>query len=195
MKLVSTILLNIKDLCIDPRNKKIRQIRGWIPPVKDSLKFKVDGSSKGNLSPVGIGGVLRDSKGAVISMFSQFVGNCDSNTVEILAIKRAMELCSSNSSLVNREIVIVSYSKPAVAWINKGDFGNVKHVKIIHDIRSLMLSLKVEVGHDSRVFNAFTDKVAKQWFSMAGDFLHWVIADVYKGGGSPPLQWRRHNLH
>ncbi|KAK2645440.1 hypothetical protein Ddye_020635 [Dipteronia dyeriana] len=163
-------LLNVKDLCVDLRNKKIRQIRDWIPQAEDYLKFNVDGSSKGNPGSVGIGGVLGDSKGAVICMFSQFVGIFDSNTAKIMAIKRVMKLCFSISSLENQYIVIVNDSKSTVAWINKGDFGNVKYVKIIHDIKSLMQSMKVEVVHDSRAYDAFADNLEKHGSIMAGDF-------------------------
>ncbi|KAK4849247.1 hypothetical protein QYF36_022783 [Acer negundo] len=122
----------------------------------------------GNPGPAGIGGVLRDSKGAIICMFSQFVRYYCSNTAKILAIKRVIKLCSSNSNLINQKIVIVSDSKSAVAGINKGDFGNVKLVNVILDIRSLMQSLKAKVIHDSRAFNAFVDNVAKQGSNMVG---------------------------
>ncbi|KAK3199049.1 hypothetical protein Dsin_022464 [Dipteronia sinensis] len=45
------------------------------------------------LGMAGIGGVLRDSKGKVVCLFSLGVGITDSNSAEILAIKKAVELC------------------------------------------------------------------------------------------------------
>ncbi|KAK3219135.1 hypothetical protein Dsin_013105 [Dipteronia sinensis] len=60
---VSTLLLNLKDLCVEKKKQKSYQLKDWIPLAVDSLKFNVDGSSRGNLGPAVIGGVLRDSKG------------------------------------------------------------------------------------------------------------------------------------
>lgn len=54
----------------------------WSPPPLDSLKFNVDGKP----GPAGIGGVLCNSNGEVLFMFSKNVGICDSNEPEVLAI-------------------------------------------------------------------------------------------------------------
>ena len=59
------------------------------------LKFNVDGALRGNLGPVGIGGVLRNCKGEVLIMFSKPVGVCDSNEAEVLAILEGLQLFSS----------------------------------------------------------------------------------------------------
>ncbi|XVF31120.1 hypothetical protein REPUB_Repub16aG0118300 [Reevesia pubescens] len=61
----------------------------WDAPSKCFLKFNVDGYSKGNLGPAGVGGVLRDEEGSVKILFSKAVGVVDSITTEILAIKEA----------------------------------------------------------------------------------------------------------
>ena len=43
-------------------------------PSIESLKFNVDGSSKGKSGLAGIGGVLRDCSGKVKAIFSKAIG-------------------------------------------------------------------------------------------------------------------------
>ncbi|KAK3188480.1 hypothetical protein Dsin_028041 [Dipteronia sinensis] len=109
------------DLCVDSKKVKTSKIRDWFPPLMDNLKFNVDGSARGNLGPTGIWGVLRDLNEKVLCLFSYFVGSMDSNSAEILAIKKAVELCLSNLALQGCFISIVSDSKVAVSLINNGD--------------------------------------------------------------------------
>ncbi|KAK2649662.1 hypothetical protein Ddye_017151 [Dipteronia dyeriana] len=95
---ITAIMLNIPDLCIDPRRSRKRKVEEWIPPVSEGLKFNVDGSSRGNPRPAGISGVLRDSRGKIICLFSLYMGIFDSNLMELLAIEKACSLCDKSSS-------------------------------------------------------------------------------------------------
>ena len=102
------------------------------------------------------------------------MGILDSNTTELLAIKRAVELITENPILKGRDIAIVSDSKVAVSWVNKGEFGNVNQVKDIYDIREMLKHLKfVKVVFDSRIFNSFADSLAKMGANAMGDFVDW----------------------
>ena len=102
------------------------------------------------------------------------MGILDSNTTELLAIKRAAELITENPILKGRDIAIVSDSKVAVSWVNQGDFGNVAQVKEIYDIREMLKDLiLVKVVFDSRIFNSFTDSLAKMGAKAVGDFVEW----------------------
>ncbi|KAK3219249.1 hypothetical protein Dsin_013219 [Dipteronia sinensis] len=85
---ITSILLNIPDLCKDPKKSRKRKAEEWTPPDNKGLKFNVDGSVRGNLGPAGIGGVLRDSRGKVLCLFSLFMGSYGSNLTELLAIKK-----------------------------------------------------------------------------------------------------------
>ncbi|KAK2651641.1 hypothetical protein Ddye_011497 [Dipteronia dyeriana] len=90
----------------------------------DKLKFNVDGSPRGRPGLAGIGGVFRDSEGKVVCLFSLSVGIQDSNTAEILAFRKACELCDSVQRLAEGNIQIVSDSMVAVSWANSmDDFG------------------------------------------------------------------------
>ncbi|KAK2637967.1 hypothetical protein Ddye_025762 [Dipteronia dyeriana] len=88
------------DRCVDNVAIKVKKEIEWVPPVGSVLCFNVDGSSKGNPRDAGIGGVLRDSMGKVLCLFSYYVGVEDANTAEALAIHRAYFLISSNSCFV-----------------------------------------------------------------------------------------------
>jgi hypothetical protein len=169
--MVDAMLRNLKVLCVDIKKRKRNKIVDWIPPSADILKFNVDGSTLGKPGLASIGGVLRDSTGMILCIFSCFLGILDSNTTELLAITRALELISFNSNLSNREIIVVSDSNTAVSWVSKGDFGHLAQVQTIFEIRDmLLLADSVKVGFDSRIFNSFADSLAKMGSSSSGDF-------------------------
>ncbi|KAK2651970.1 hypothetical protein Ddye_011826 [Dipteronia dyeriana] len=96
----------------------------------------------------------------------------DSNTMEVWAVKKVADLCLSNENFRGRFISIVSDSKVVVSWVNNGEFRNIGFVNEILDIRNTMKTLGgVEVVHDLRVFNFFTDSSVKMGSSESGDFV------------------------
>ena len=64
----------------------------WAPLNVGVLKFNVDGAAKGKPGPAGIGGVLCDSGGVVLVMFSKHVGIMKSNEAKVLAILEAVRI-------------------------------------------------------------------------------------------------------
>lgn len=66
----------------------------WTPFPPGVFKLNADGASKGKLGPLGVGGILRNSKGRVLLMFFQSMGIQDSNETEVLAILEAIQLFS-----------------------------------------------------------------------------------------------------
>ncbi|KAK2651313.1 hypothetical protein Ddye_018802 [Dipteronia dyeriana] len=104
---VQALLLNFKELCVESSKKSRHRIQDWIPPSGDNLKFNVDGSSRGKPGPAGIGGVLRDSYGKILCLFSFYVGIADSNSTEILAVRKAIELVTTNIDLRGKVISVV----------------------------------------------------------------------------------------
>eukprot|EP00268_Persea_americana_P056466 TRINITY_DN6662_c1_g4_i1.p1 TRINITY_DN6662_c1_g4~~TRINITY_DN6662_c1_g4_i1.p1 ORF type:complete len:118 (-),score=15.06 TRINITY_DN6662_c1_g4_i1:217-570(-) len=70
----------------------------WSLPPYEVLKFNVDGALRSKPGPTGIGGVLRNSKGDVVLMFSKHVGVCDSTKAEVLAILKGLRLFSTRYS-------------------------------------------------------------------------------------------------
>ena len=72
----------------------------------------MDGASRGKPSPVGIGGVPRNCKGEVLIMFSIYVGVCNSNEAEVLAILEGLRLFSRR---YGSTLVMESDSSNAIA--------------------------------------------------------------------------------
>ena len=63
-----------------------------VSPSFSGVKFNVNGASRGKPGQAGIGGVLRNSKGEVLLMFSKYMSVCNSNKVKVLAILEALGL-------------------------------------------------------------------------------------------------------
>ncbi|KAK3188251.1 hypothetical protein Dsin_027812 [Dipteronia sinensis] len=172
---VSMLMLNLNHCCVEKRRVKISAIKDWVPPLMNTYKFNVNGSARGNPRHAGIGGVLRDSNGKVVCLFSFYVGIMDSNAAEITAIHKAIQICRSDPFLSGEVVSIVSNSKVAVSWINNEDFRSIEHVSMISYIREQLKTLGgLEVVHASRMFNSFADNLAKLGSGLNDDFLHWM---------------------
>ncbi|KAK2640834.1 hypothetical protein Ddye_022597 [Dipteronia dyeriana] len=156
------------------RKRKDQTTEAWIPPIGNVLKFNVDGSAFGNPGSAGIGGEGGlDCWGKVTCMFSFNVGIQDSNTVEVMAIHKEVDLCCSSPLCSCREIVFESDSKVAVSWTNGKGIGNFALVQSIYDIRSNLNLLEGEVKFKSRASNQFADSLAKNCSNCGGDFVEW----------------------
>lgn len=79
-----------------------------VAPSARLPKFKIDVPAGGKRGLTGIGGVLRDHKGAVLCLFSQEWKIRDFNEAEVLAILKALRIffCSFHGSLVSRMNVV-----------------------------------------------------------------------------------------
>ncbi|KAK3218153.1 hypothetical protein Dsin_012123 [Dipteronia sinensis] len=85
---VTLLLQDIKERCVETHGTKKAAHEVWTTPLLGSLKFNVDGSVRGYPSMAGICGVLRNNNGKVLCIFSKWIGIQDSNTAEILAIRK-----------------------------------------------------------------------------------------------------------
>jgi hypothetical protein len=63
--------------------------RNWKPPPEGSLKLNFDGASKGNPGRTGMGGVIRDSQGKIIRLYTGSLGNSTNNAAEFGALETA----------------------------------------------------------------------------------------------------------
>ncbi|KAK3169154.1 hypothetical protein Dsin_000058 [Dipteronia sinensis] len=174
---LTSIMFDISARCINTIKIKKTKLKDWMPPSFDSLKFNVDGSAKGAPGLAGMGGVLMYSNRKILCIFSSFLGVKDANSAEIEAIHRACSLCVSNDDLRDR----------AVSWVNEGDFGSLKHINLIYDIRNILHYLSnTVVLYNSRATNSFADLLAKKGSSRNGDFIQW--GDV-EGGLPCSVSW------
>lgn len=62
------------EACMSCGPCKLRKRVSWCPPPDGILKFNVDGVTRGKPKLAGIGGVLYNSEGKVLFMFSKNVG-------------------------------------------------------------------------------------------------------------------------
>jgi|UniRef100_A0A3N7FMF0 ribonuclease HI len=78
--------------------------------------MECDGSSKGKLEPIRIGGVLRNHYGVV----SQWIlKSRNSNEAELLVVVKAIELSSSMDDFIGKKFLMESDSASVVNWMNK----------------------------------------------------------------------------
>ncbi|KAK1584045.1 hypothetical protein Q3G72_029398 [Acer saccharum] len=106
------LMLNLKLGCVDlKRVNRKKASFGWKPPPEGFLKFNVDGSSRGNPGPSGIGGILRNSVGDVLCMFSSVIDDGSSVAAELAAILQACKCCVSVMCPTDLSVIIESDSR------------------------------------------------------------------------------------
>ncbi|KAK2639286.1 hypothetical protein Ddye_027081 [Dipteronia dyeriana] len=160
---ITALLLNTVDLCTESKRCRVPYNEVWRPPVKNLLKFNVNGSVRGKPGPAGIGGVLRDFTGKFLCMFSLYVAVLDSNLAELLAIEKACSLVVSNWALYGLLIDIASDSKVAVYWINDEGICSLNYVNMVYDCRELIRSHGgISIYYISRSMNSFANILAKK---------------------------------
>ncbi|KAK1571626.1 hypothetical protein Q3G72_020344 [Acer saccharum] len=109
-----------------------------------------------------------------VAWWFKFFGVRDSNDAKLMAIEKAITLCTSNLILHSREIVIVNDSKVVVSWINDDGFGNLNYIDTVYDICSNLEFLGgTVVSFSPRSMNSYADNLAKLGSSLAGGFITW----------------------
>lgn len=71
-------------------SSKVRKKGCWVSLCSGALKFNVDGAAREKPGLAGVSGVLRNSEGAVMALFSRHVGCIESNEAEVVAILEAL---------------------------------------------------------------------------------------------------------
>ncbi|OMO81727.1 hypothetical protein COLO4_23441 [Corchorus olitorius] len=108
----------------------------WNPPNVGTLKFNVDGSSKGS-----IGGVLRDHEGNILALFSMNIALTNSNEAEILAIKEAFDLFALSRWVNDYSLIIETDSRNAFGWIINHENAHWKFRNCFIKIEGLKLKI------------------------------------------------------
>lgn len=63
---------------------KVVKVVFWVPPTREVLKFNVDETARGKPGLAGIGGVLCNSDGDVLVLFSKHVGSLMRQRLQLL---------------------------------------------------------------------------------------------------------------
>ena len=104
------------------------------------------------------------------------MGQLSADSVELLAILRACQLCASQLILTAKNIVIISDSSSVVSWVNDTGVGNLYHLDYIMEIRQWKSSLgNLSVIFNSRVTNSLADSLAKRAVDHKEDRLDWSL--------------------
>ncbi|EOY04744.1 Uncharacterized protein TCM_019931 [Theobroma cacao] len=121
---------------------------------------------------LGIGGVLRDDKGAVKMVFSKKAGWGDANLAEALAVGEAMILFATSSWANSTGIIIESDSMNVVSWASLPE-------KSPWSLRQLFLQIALlkgrvagwQIRHILRSGNEAADSLAKPGIDRSHDLL------------------------
>ena len=144
------------------------------PPPCDTIMWNVDASFKPHLNHAAVGGVLRNSLGNFICLFSSPIPLLEINSAEVFAIFRATQISINSERIKNNSITIVSDSCNAVQWCNldKGGPWNLNFMlNYIRNARKQWLSLSIV--HKGRETNGVAHSLAKQGLSRKDEFLAW----------------------
>ena len=125
-----------------------------------SITVKIDGASKGNPGPAGIGvAVYKNGENELIHEISEFIGTKTNNHAEYTALIRALEICLANDY---RSIEIFSDSELVVNQINKIYKIKDADIKDLFDKASLLIKEfnSFKIAHIPREENLRADKLA-----------------------------------
>ncbi|KAK9038155.1 hypothetical protein V6N11_023042 [Hibiscus sabdariffa] len=89
----------------------------WRAPKAGCAKFNVDAAVKGGVGVAGIGGVLRDHTGNVLSSFSKSIGVSDPTSAELQGILEACRHFASSPWFGVKSLIIESDSELVINWI------------------------------------------------------------------------------
>ncbi|XVF36625.1 hypothetical protein REPUB_Repub19eG0073200 [Reevesia pubescens] len=113
------IIFMCPNLASIPQSKQSTRVAScWQPPPFGFLKFNVDGSAMEKPGPTGIGGVLRNSVGDFLLLFSKSIGYVDSNVAEFLAIMEALAIFANSKWSSDAGLIVESDSLIAIKWFN-----------------------------------------------------------------------------
>ena len=153
--------------------KKVKKVVLWAPPNVGVLKFNVDGAAKGKPGPAGIGGVLHDSGGLVLVMFSKHVGTMESNEAEVLAILEVVRIFASSS--FNSRLEVESDSLNAISWVSSSAVIPWRFQFYLNEIRALASSIQVKFRHVGRSANGFANLLAKQGVDRSSNSVAFIL--------------------
>ncbi|XP_057248364.1 uncharacterized protein LOC130590299 [Beta vulgaris subsp. vulgaris] len=147
----------------------------WSAPPPNYLKWNVDASLTSTSHCSAIGGVLRDSLGKFICMFSAPTPLMEINSAEVHAIYRAIQISAANDLTRHSNIIIESDSQNAVKWCNSSGTGPWNLNFKINFIRNAMSSWEsLSIIHQVRSSNHVADSLAKQGLHRKSEFLAWL---------------------
>ncbi|GJY56303.1 reverse transcriptase [Tanacetum coccineum] len=122
----------------------------------------VDGLAKGKPGLAYIGGLLRNTEGVVVALFSVPVGVMDSNVVKVLAMKDACKMLNKKVELNSVKVVIESDYLNAVSWAHTPIMRPWRFLPYFYEVDIFFSSSSSHsIVHVDRECNSNADKLAK----------------------------------
>ncbi len=126
----------------------------------------IDGASRGNPGPAGIGVVLLDEGKKTIKNFYKYIGETTNNVAEYNALIYGLQ----EALMLKADEIIVNLDSELVAQQIKGEY-RVKNVNIKPLFEQALHLLngfrKVEVKHIGRDYNKEADKLANKAINLS----------------------------
>ncbi|XVF38399.1 hypothetical protein REPUB_Repub20aG0098300 [Reevesia pubescens] len=144
----------------------------WAPPPVGVLKFNVDWSSLDNPGAAGISGVIHNSLGERLLIFSKPIGKADSIFAEFMAIFEAFKIFVSSKWVSSFVLVIESDCSNAVKWFNNNHlfpWRLKRFCPLIDSFKNSVLDWKIQ--HVVREANDVADAFAKEGACRTSDLL------------------------
>lgn len=104
---------------VPPKLKVAKVVESWYSPLRGRVKFNMDGALRSNSKEARIRGILRDKASRVLIRFSLLVGSMNVNMVEILAIRKALQIMATTRWANSNSVIVESNFKNAVKWVKE----------------------------------------------------------------------------
>lgn len=143
---------------IIPIVKRRLKLIAWTPPERGRVKLNVDGSSRGNPSESGGGGIIRDSRGNVMAG-AHYYGQATNTIAECRALLDGLWMCRQ---LGSRDILVESDSKVIVGWLALGVCKYWFLWDYWEEVKEIVGELNIRFRHIFREANMVVDYLAKQ---------------------------------
>ena len=159
-------------LCVSqPRRHNrmvVRQIK-WEKSEQGWWKLNTDGSWNAAVGSTAGGGLIRDSWGNWVTRFTRKLGNANSFTVEVWALRDGLMLCVQRKFLA---VIVEIDAKALVDAFNNTSYCNSVISPIFDDCKHLILQIpQVCIKHVYREANKCADWLANSGHSLSLDFI------------------------
>ncbi len=139
----------------------IEHILQHLPEGDEPLSIYVDGASRGNPGPAGVGIVVMDSKGRILKKVKKNIGTATNNVAEYTALIEALRLARS---MGKTRVEVFSDSELLVRQIN-GEYGvRSPALRLLYERARCLIEgfCSFRITHISRARNTLADELANE---------------------------------
>lgn len=146
----------------------------WSPPPRGWLKWNVDSWMRSKFGLAGVGGVLRNTEGQILCLFSSASSKMESRESELKAVRKAMEIITQEIRKTKVNIIIETSSVTVIRWLNFSLEQPWRYSEDFNRILALKKNFKdVSFRYIQRELNGMADQLSKQATSRSTDFVVW----------------------